>query len=167
MRRAKSGISWVLSGDSAFLWSGDGYVGRLLGFHKGCQVPFLLPRGKVGFLRKHCSIKGPHLAWRGEFRGFCGVVVGSSQLLSSCVGTWGAHSCFLREVRSPLELRGAPRDSSRVTAGMNRASSQVPEGASPFLTSVSGFLCSLNRGGKPCLVLRHGTRLASLVVNGV
>ena len=134
MRRAKSGISWVLSGDSAFLWSGDGYLWRLLGFHKGCQVPFLLPRGKVGFLRKHCSIKGPHLAWRGEFHGFCGVVVGSSWLLSSCMGTWGTRSCFLREVRSTFELRGAPRDSSCIAAQMNRASSRVEARTSGFLS---------------------------------
>ena len=134
MRRAKSGISWVLSGDSAFLWSGDGYLWRLLGFHKGCQVPFLLPRGNVGFLRKHCSIKGPHLAWRGEFHGFCGVVVGSSQLLSSCIGTWGTHSWFLREVRSTFNLRGAPRDSSCIAAQMNRASSRVEARTSGFLS---------------------------------
>ena len=107
---------------------------RLLGFHKGCHVPFLLPRGNVGFLRKHCSIKGPHLAWRGEFHGFCGVVVGSSRLLSSCMGTWGTHSCFLKEVRSTFELRGAPRDSSCIAAQMNRASSRVEARTSGFLS---------------------------------
>ena len=32
-----------------------------LGFHKGCQVPFRLTRGNVGFLRKCCIVKGPHL----------------------------------------------------------------------------------------------------------
>ena len=121
-------------GDSGFLWSGDGYFGRLLGFHKGCQVPFLLPRGNVGFLRKHCSIKGPHLAWRREFRVFCGVVVGSSGLLSSCVGTWETHSCFLREVRSTFELQGAPRDSSCITAWMSRALSRVEARTSWFLS---------------------------------
>ena len=36
--------------------------------------------------------------------------------------------CLLREVRSPLVLRGAHRDSSRITAGMNRASSLVEAG---------------------------------------
>ena len=42
-----------------------------------------------------------------------------------------------------------------------------PQGSSPFLTLISGFLFSLNRGGRPHFVLRHGTRLASRVVNGV
>ena len=53
---------------------------------------------------------------------------------------------------------------------MNKASSRVrweTQGSSPFLTSISGFLWSLNRGVRPRLVLRHGTRLAFRVVNGV
>ena len=39
-----------------FLSSGDGYVGELLEF------PFLISRENVGFLSRHCSGKGPHLA---------------------------------------------------------------------------------------------------------
>ena len=64
---------------------------------------------------------------------FFGVVLGSLGFLSSCMGTWGTRSCFLREVRSAFELRGAPRDSSRITAGMNRASSRVEAGTSGIL----------------------------------
>ena len=60
-------------------------------------------------------------------------------------------------------------DSSRITAGMNRASSRVEVGTSGFL-SISDidlrFLWMLNRGGNPGFVLRHGTRLASRFVNG-
>ena len=99
-------------GNSAFLSSGYGYLGKLLGFHKGCQVSFRVPRGNVGFLGKCCSVKGPHLVWRGEFHGFCGVVLGSLGFLLSCVGTWSTRSCYLREVRSAFELRGVPRDLS-------------------------------------------------------
>ena len=44
----------------------------------------------------------------------------------------GDRSCLLREVRSPLALRGAPRDSSCIAAGMNRASSRVEVGTSGF-----------------------------------
>ena len=76
-------------------------------------------------LGKSCSIKGPHLLWRGELRGFCGVVAGSLGFLSSCFGTWGIYSCFFREVRSAFELRRAPWDSSRIAAGLSRASSRV------------------------------------------
>ena len=65
---------------------------------------------------------------------FFGVVLGSLGFLSSCMGTWGTRSCFLREVRSAFKLRGAPRDSSRVTEGMYRASSRVEEGTSGILS---------------------------------
>ena len=125
LRREKWGSSWVVAGNSAFLWSGDGYLRKLLGFHKGCQVPFRVLRRNMGFLGKRCNVKGPHVALWGEFRHFCLVVVGSLGFLSSCMGIWGTHSCFLREVRSAFELPGALRNSSSVAAGMNRASSRV------------------------------------------
>ena len=65
---------------------------------------------------------------------FFGVVLGSLGFLSSCMGTWSTRLCFLREVRSAFKLRGAPRDSSHVTEGMNRASSRVEEGTSGILS---------------------------------
>ena len=65
------------------------------------------------------------LAWS------CG---GSLGFLSSCVSTWGTCSHLLREVRSPLVFRGAPRDSSCRVAGLNRASSRVEAGTSVFLS---------------------------------
>ena len=101
-----------------------------------------------------------------------GVVAGSLGFLLSCVSTWGTRSCLLREVRSPLALRGPPRDSLCIASGINRASSRVEMGTSvflsiAFLTSTSRSLRSWNRGGRPHLVLRHGTPLASQVVHGV
>ena len=51
----------------------------------------------------------------------------------------GDPSCFLREVRSPLALGGPARDSSRIAAGMNRASSRDEVGTSVFL-SISDFV---------------------------
>ena len=56
------------------------------------------------------------------------------------MGTWGLCSCFLSEVRS-FELQGAPRDSSRVTAGMNGASSHFEVATSRFL-----FISDINLG---------------------
>ena len=41
-----------------------------------------------------------------------------------------------------------------------------PQGSSPFLTSIAGFLYSWNRRVRPRLVLRKGTLLASRVVQG-
>ena len=42
-----------------------------------------------------------------------------------------------------------------------------PQGSSPFLTSIAGFLYSWNRRVRPRLVLRKGTLLASRVVHRV
>ena len=50
----------------------------------------------------------------------------------------GNRSCFIREFRSALALRGPPGDSSCIAAGMNRASSQDEAGTSLFL-SISDF----------------------------
>ena len=135
LRRGKRGSCWVLVRNSVFLSSGHWYLGKLLGFHKGCQVPFQVPRENGAFPGIRCRIKGPHLVWRGEFRGFCGVVAGSLVFLSSCMGTWGTRWCFLNEVRSAFELQGALRYSSRVAAGMNRASSRVEVRTSGFLSN--------------------------------
>ena len=102
VEKREKGSSGALARNSAFLSSGNGYLGKLLGFHKRCQVPFRVPRGNVRFLGKHCSVKGPHLVWRGEFRSFCGVVAGSLGFLSSSMGTWRTCSCFLRDVKSAV-----------------------------------------------------------------
>ena len=50
----------------------------------------------------------------------------------------GNRSCFIREFRSALALRGPPGDSSCIAAGMNRASSQDEAGTS-VLVSISDF----------------------------
>ena len=123
-----------MAGNSAFLSSGDEYLGKLLEFHKSCQVPFQDARGNAGFLCKCCSVKGSPQVWKEEFRGLHGVVEESLGFLSSCMSTWGIHSCLLREVRSLLALQGAPWNSSCITAGMNRASSRVEAGTSGFLS---------------------------------
>ena len=91
-RRGKRGSSSLVAGNSVFLSSGDGYLGKLLEFHKGCQVPFRVPRRNVCLLWKCCSVKGPHLACRAEFRGMLGVMVGTLGFLSSCMSTcWTTH----------------------------------------------------------------------------
>lgn len=62
-----------------------------------------------------------------------------------------------------------PRDSSRVAAGMSRASSQAEVGTSGFF-SISdvdlSFSVEFEQGGRSGLMLRHGTWLASRFVNG-
>ena len=115
-----------------FLSSGYRHLGKILEFHKVCQVPFRVPRKNVCFLWKCCRVKGPPQAYSGEFRGLRGIVAGSLGFFSSCVSTWGTCSCLLRELKSPLASGGAPRIYSRFASGMDRASSRVEVGTSGF-----------------------------------
>ena len=82
----------------------------------------------------------------------------------------GDCTCLLREVRSPLLLRGVPRYSLHIAAGVNRASSRVEAGTLGCL-SISDFdhmvSADWNTRVRPRIVLRNGTPLASRVVHGV
>ena len=82
----------------------------------------------------------------------------------------GNRSCFIREFRSALALRGPPGDSSCIAAGMNRASSQDEAGTSLFL-SISDFdrrvSAELEQENQASSCEEFGTLLASRVVHGV
>ena len=124
----------------------------------------------MGFFGKLLRIKGPPQAWRGEFRGWPGVVAESLGFLSSCVSNWGTHFHLLREVRSPLALPGAPRDSLHRAAGLNRASPRVEAGTSVFL-SISdidlGVPAELKQGSQASSSVEAQNSLVCLVVHGV
>ena len=109
----------------------------------------------MGFLWKRCSIKWPPQACRGEVPGLHEVVAGSLGFLLSCMSMCANCSCLLREFRS-LALRGAPRDSSRIAVGMNRASSQVEAGN-------SGFLCISEIDLRVYADLEQGSQASSCV----
>ena len=70
----------------------------------------------------------------------------------------GDRLCLLREDRSPFVLQGAPRDSSHISAGVNRASSQFQAGNSGFL-SISDFDCRVSASSR--LVSRNSMLLSS------
>ena len=129
MRRGKWGSSWVVAGPSVFLLSGDDYVGEHLEWHQWCQGSFRGWRGKVGFLLRCRSRKGPHLTLRGESLEFSRVAVGNLAYLSSChwnlrnplmwpqeipVSIWVARgfsgflSCQCRVLGPHLELQPQP-----------------------------------------------------------
>ena len=82
----------------------------------------------------------------------------------------GDRSCFIREFRSALALRGPTGDSSCIAAGMNRASSQDEAGTSVFL-SISDFdrrvSAELEQENQASSCEEFGTLLASRVVHGV
>ena len=71
----------------------------------------------MGFLLRHCSGKGPHLALRGESPGFSRVTASNLGFLSSYNGDLRDPLVWPQEIPSPCELQGASRDSSAVGAG--------------------------------------------------
>ena len=124
----------------------------------------------MGFLSRRCSGKGPHLALRGESRGFP----------RGLEGIWGFFSSCNVDLMDPLVLPQESQVIVRVARGLSGfLSSQCrgigphlelrpePQGSSPVLTWISGFLWSLNRGVRPHLVWRHGSPLPSQGVKGV
>ena len=85
-------------------------------------------------------------------------------------GTWDTCSCFLRKVRTDFKCEGQLRIHIELLQGRKEPHLELQwetQGSSPFLTLISGFLWTLNRGRSPGFVFRHGTWLASRVVNGV
>ena len=65
-----NGATLYMGGTLGFLLSGYGYVGELLELQQGCEGPFGSSRVKVRLPPSCLSGNGPHLAWRGEPRGF-------------------------------------------------------------------------------------------------
>ena len=123
-----------------FLLSGDGYVGELLELHQGCQGPFQGSRGKVGFLSRFRSRKGPHLTLRRESPGFSQVVAGKVVFLRNYDG----------DLRDPLVL---PQESP--------VSMRVASVLSGFLSSQFLVLSpQWSWGWNPSVPLpcRHGSR---------
>ena len=111
-------------------------------------------RGKLGFLSRCCSGKGPHLALRGEFPGFSRVGAGNLRFLLS----------YDRDLRDLLVLPQESPVSMRVARGLSGfLSSQCrdrgphlelrPETQvfSPVLIWILGFLWSLSREVRPRL----------------
>ena len=123
----ETGLPWMCAGPSCFLSSGDGYVGELLELHQVCQGAFRGSRGKVGFLSRCHSRKGPNLELRGESPGFSRVLVGNLEFFSSfyrdlripLVLPWksSVHASCKGPVRIPLQSVPGPRSSSGAEAG--------------------------------------------------
>ena len=127
-------------------------------------------KGNVGFLWTHCIVKGPPQACRTEFCSLHMSCGRKTRIPLELRVNLGDRSCLLREVRSPLLLRGAPQDSSGIDAGMNRATSRVEARTSGFL-SISDFdprvSADWNPRVRPQIVLRNQTPLASGVLHRV
>ena len=154
-------------GTSVFLSSGDGYVREILELHQGCQGPFQGSRGKVGFLLRRHSGKGPHLTLRGESHVFSQVAAGNMGFLSSSDGDLRDQIVLPQE--SPVSMRVAWSllgflSSQYQCIGPHLELRPEPQGSSPVLTWISGFLWSFNRGVRPRFMWRLGTLLSFRVV---
>ena len=146
-----------------FLSSGDGYVGELRELPQGCQGPFRGSRGKVRFLWRHRSGKGPHLAL-GDSPGFSRVAVGNLGFLSSYDGDLRDPLVWPQE--SPVSIRvvrGLPGFLYSHCWGRSPHLELRPEHQvfSPVQTWISGFIWSFHRGVRPHIMWRHASPLSS------
>ena len=132
---------------------------------QGCQEPFRISRGNMGFLLRCCSRKGPHLATTGEPRGFSRVVAG--------------FSSYYVEIREPLELpqvspisiRGARRSWGLLSSYCSENRPHLglcPETpcSFPVATGISSWP-SFTQGVRPCLEWKQRTLLSSRDATGI
>ena len=110
-----------------------------------------------------CSGKGPHLALRGESPGLSPVQLGNLGFLSSCDGDLKPVHVAPGKASFHSSCGGLSRFLSSWCSGLRPYLKLrlEPQGSSPVLTWILGFLWSFNRGLRPCLLWRHGTPLSS------
>ena len=134
--------------------------------HQGCQVPFQISRGNVGFLLRGCSRNGPHLTMTGEPRGFSRVVVG---FLSYDV-----------KFREPLMLpQGSPISIRVATGSWGLLSSHCMANrphlgfclenpcSSPMATGISVLHSRFTWGVRPRIKWKQRTPLSCPVATGI
>ena len=110
-QEGRKGSDYVVLGNSVILSSENGMSGELFGLHQGCQVPFRISVGNVGFLLRHYSGKVLHLAMRRECHGFSQVAAG--------------FSSYVREHREPLLWPQGSPVSIRVSRGIETRVSRI------------------------------------------
>ena len=165
MRRESRDSSCVV----VFLSSGRGYVGELRELPQGCQGPFRGSRGKVRFLWRHRSGKGPHLAL-GDSPGFSRVAAANLGFLSSNDGDFRDQLVWPQE--SPVSMqvvRGLYGFLCSLCRGRGPHLELKPElqCSTPVLSWISRFLWSFKRGVRPHLVWTRASPLSSRAVTVV
>ena len=145
----------MVAGPSVLLSSGDGYVGELLELPQGCQGPFRSSRGKVGFLLRCRSGKGPHLALSGESPGFSRVAAGKLGSLSSYY--LDLRDTLVGPQESPVAMRVVKVLSGFLSShcwvrGHHLKLRLETQSSTAVPTWISGFLWSFHRGVRPRLV---------------
>ena len=143
--------------------------GNLWSFVKRVEDSFEF-QGKRGLSVEMLQRKRASLSVQARISSFACSCVRKLRVLLELPVDLRDRSCFLREVRAALALRGPRWDSSPITAGVNRASSQDEAGTSVFL-SISDFDCrvsaELEQESQASSCDKRGTPLASCIVHGV
>ena len=131
-----------------FLASGDGCVRELLELRQGCKEPFRVSSGKVGFLSRSYSRKGPHLALKVDLLVFL-KVRRETGFFSSYHGDFSYLLVWPQE--SPVYMQVASGLSGSLSSWCWVLGPQLElrlqrQGSYPVLTWILGFLCSFNSG---------------------
>ena len=150
-------------GPSVFCSSGNGYVGQLLELPQGCQGPFRCSRENVGFLSRRHSGEGPHLTLRGKSPGCSRVVAGNLGFLSSYDGD--LRYTFLLPQENQFSMLVGKGISLFLFCqcqglGPHLELRSEPQGSSPGLAWILGFLWSFNKAVSPRLMWRHASLLS-------
>ena len=117
LRGESRGFSRVVAGSFGFLSTCDGALRETLLLTQRSQDSFEL-RGEVQDCSRVTARESGHiLCLRGNAMVFHELQQEALAFSQIATGTSGSLLCCLREVRTPFELQGAPRDSSLVTAG--------------------------------------------------
>ena len=132
-----------------------GYLGELLELPQECPKPFRGSRGKVGFLSRCCSGKGPYLALRGESPGSSRDSAGKLGFLSSYEGDLRDLLVGSQESRLHASCQGPLGIPLQSMPGL-RSSSGVEAGT-------SGFLSSADMDLRVSLEYPKGSQASSLV----
>ena len=151
-----------------FLLHGKVYIGEFLELLHGCQGPFQGSSGNVGFFSRQFSRKEPHVALSAESPGSSRVSAGKWWFLSSSDGDLRDTLVLPQEIQVSMRVaRGLSRYRYRQCRGLcpHLELRLEPQGSSPGLTWISGFLWSFNMDVSPCLVRSHGSPLSFRALN--
>ena len=112
---------------------GTGIWGNFWSFIKHVEDPFKL-QGKRGLSLETLQHKRVSSSMQVRISSFAWSCGGKLRVPLELPVDLGDHSFFFRKVRSPLALQVPHQDSSHISVGMNRASSQDEAGTSAFLS---------------------------------
>ena len=134
--------------------------------HQGCQVPFRILRGNLGYPLTCCSGKGPHFTMMGEPRRFSRVATGFSSYDRELPEPQVWPQGCLVSIRVASERRGLLSSHCRENRPHLGLCPETPC-SSPVATGISGLHSRFTQGVRPRLESKQRTPLFSPVVMGI